>query len=152
MSPFTPSRRPIHNIKSANPHPSTAASATLLQVQGDQHLLEVEWRACGDGCTPKVDGLDLATIDTQFDGFDNTDTAYRSYVQEVCIMLYFKYTNKQAYICCCSLFLYYGLVNRVMAKIVGVLDLNCTTPSYLSLHIVGRLTNIYDRRRGGGGL
>ncbi|CAN0457574.1 unnamed protein product, partial [Laminaria digitata] len=36
-------------------------------VQGNQHLLEVEWRACGDGCTPKVDGLPLS---------------HRSYVQQ----------------------------------------------------------------------
>ncbi|CAM9978368.1 unnamed protein product [Ascophyllum nodosum] len=53
------------------------------EVQGNQHLLEVEWRPCGDGCTPKVDGLPLATIDTRYDALPYTHTAHRSYVQQV---------------------------------------------------------------------
>lgn len=61
------------------------------QVQGNQHLLEVEWRPCGDGCTPKLDGLPLATIDTMADGYDSngaplgdyTTTSHRSFVQQI---------------------------------------------------------------------
>lgn len=43
----------------------------------------MEWRPCGDGCTPKVDGLPLATIDTRADNFDWSNSAHRSYVQQV---------------------------------------------------------------------
>lgn len=56
-------------------------------------MLEVEWRPCGDGCTPKLDGLPLATIDTENDGYDDenndfpagsyTETSHRSYVQQI---------------------------------------------------------------------
>ncbi|CAM9181022.1 unnamed protein product [Pylaiella littoralis] len=54
-----------------------------MQVQGDQHLLEVEWRPCGDGCTPKLDGLPLSTIDTHFDNLPYTIQPHRSYVQQI---------------------------------------------------------------------
>lgn len=45
--------------------------------------MEVEWRPCGAGCTPKLDGLPLSTIDTDEDGLGYTDTSHRSYVQQI---------------------------------------------------------------------
>ena len=49
--------------------------------------MEVEWRPCGDGCTPKLDGLPLSTIDTQDDGITrfsgDTTESHRSYVQQI---------------------------------------------------------------------
>lgn len=84
-------------IRSRPPTPpfSPPPNKIYLQVQGNQHLLEVEWRPCGDGCTPKLDGLPLATIDTEEDGYGNggslgtfadgdyTETSHRSYVQQI---------------------------------------------------------------------
>lgn len=64
-----------------------------FQVQGNQHLLEVEWKPCSDGCTPMLDGLPLSTIDTMNDGHDintpladhpgYTETSHSSYVQQI---------------------------------------------------------------------
>ncbi|CAN0276476.1 unnamed protein product, partial [Discosporangium mesarthrocarpum] len=42
---------------------------------GDQNLLEVEWRPCSVGCTPRLDGLPLSTVETSF--------SLRSYVQQI---------------------------------------------------------------------
>merc|ERR1712167_436516 len=47
-------------------------------VSGPQHLLEVNADLCGDGCTPKMDGLDLKSWNTAPTTTGDTASDYSS--------------------------------------------------------------------------